>query len=191
MRFSTLVKRVEGLHAISRRAFCGGFAGCVGLVVAGCTDGGLGIVGTGPLNGPDGSHDHPDAGSGAKHDGGTQVDAPNLATCPSSGATDVGAPASFALNTPVYHSAGNFFVMRDSGGLYALTARCTHNGVTVVDNSGQFFCPAHGATFTYNGVVTNGPAFTPLVHYAMCTLAGGHVGVITSQTVAASQRLVA
>jgi Rieske Fe-S protein len=72
-----------------------------------------------------------------------------------------------------------------------LTARCTHDGVTISAESSDFYCPAHGATFNFNGTVTQGPAFTNLVHYAMCTLANGHVGVIKSQTVSQSQRLVA
>ncbi len=89
----------------------------------------------------------------------------------------------------MYISSGNFFVVRDSGGLYALTARCTHQGVTVQVDSGQFYCPAHGATFDYDGNVLGGPTSTNLVHYAMCTLANGHVGVNKSQTVSQSQRL--
>jgi len=84
-----------------------------------------------------------------------------------------------------------FFVMRDANGLYALTARCTHEGVTVQDTGSQYYCPSHGARFTYNGAVISGPTSTPLKHYAMCTLPNGHVGVQTSITVSASTRLVA
>ncbi len=172
-------------------------ATCLGIALVhnACTDGdGTSIVDTGALDGPDGSHGSgsgsgshnppPDANMGGG-DGGT------AASCPSSGATDVGTPSTFTLNKPVYFSSGNFFVVRDSGGLYALTARCTHQGVTVEDSSGEFFCPAHGATFDYDGNVTNGPAFTNLVHYEMCTMSNGHVGVVKSTTVSQSTRLVA
>jgi hypothetical protein len=39
--------------------------------------------------------------------------------------------------------------------------------------------------------VTMGPAVVPLVHFEMCTLSNGHVGVVTSQTVSKTQRLMA
>ena len=200
-------KRSEGLHVITRRGFCGSFASCVGLALAGCTDGNLNVVQTGGLNGSDGegngsgSGGSGSGGSGSgmvdagvsMHDaGGTMHDAGGMAaTCPTTGATDVGAPSSFTLDHPVYNSSGNFFVVRDSGGLYALSARCTHQGVTVVVDTGEFFCPAHGATFDFDGNVTGGPALANLVHYAMCTLSNGHVGVVKSQIVSQSQRLMA
>ena len=199
---------------VSRRQFCGGITTCLGLAVVACAPTSSPIE-TGPLGpgspgdgvdgppsggGDDASLDidassgvdastHADAGIHA--DAGASPDAMSAATCPSSGATDVGAASTFTLNTPVYHSSGNFFVVRDSNGLYALSSRCTHQGVTVQTSGGQFYCPAHGATFTYNGAVTGGPTSTALPHYAMCTLANGHVAVVTSQTVSASQRLVA
>jgi Rieske Fe-S protein len=169
-------------------------------VLAACTDGdGSSIVQTGSLNGPDG--ENPGTGSGpgsARTDAGVQLDAPAThdsgtgATCPTSGVTDTGhAPSAVTTNKPLYVSSGNFFLMRDSGGLYALTARCTHQGVTISAETSDFFCTAHGATFDFNGNVTGGPTSTNLVHYALCLLGSGNVGVIKSQTVAQSQRLVA
>ncbi len=192
------MRRSDGLHVVSRRQFCGAFAGCVSLALAACTDGdGTVLVQTGGLNGPDGENPGTGSGSGsgsgsAKMDAGVGMDSGSSGgTCPATGATDVGAASTFTSNKPVYFSSGNFFVVRDSGGLYALTARCTHQGVTVTDDGSEFYCPAHGATFNYDGTVTGGPAATNLVHYAMCTLANGHVGVVKSQTVAQSQRLMA
>jgi nitrite reductase/ring-hydroxylating ferredoxin subunit len=124
-------------------------------------------------------------------DGHHPTDGPSGATCPTTGAIDVGAPSAFLLNQPVYKSNGNFFVVRDSGGLYALTARCTHEGATCVTSSGVLYCPRHGAEFDYNGGIITGPVFTGLVHYEMCTLTNGNVGVVVSMTVPKSQRLVA
>jgi nitrite reductase/ring-hydroxylating ferredoxin subunit len=191
------MRRSDGLNVVSRRHFCGGMATCLGIALVhnACTDGdGSSIVDTGALDGPDGSHGSgsgsgshnppPDAAMGGS-DSGTG------GSCPSSGVTDVGAPSTFTLNKPVYFSSGNFFVVRDSGGLYALTARCTHQGVTVQVSGSEFYCPAHGATFDFDGNVTGSPAFTNLVHYEMCTMSSGHVGVVKSTTVAQSQRLVA
>jgi nitrite reductase/ring-hydroxylating ferredoxin subunit len=106
------------------------------------------------------------------------------------GAIDVGMPSSFSLNQPVYVASKNVFIVRDASGLYALTARCTHQGVTVDARTTEFYCTGHGATFNFNGDVTHGPATTPLQHYAMCMLSNGHVGVDTSMPVAKTVRLV-
>ena len=160
------MRRSPELVTLTRREVCGGLAVCVGaVVIAGCG----GDSGNGAVDAP------PDSpGSGA--------------ACGTS-ATDVGAPSTFTANKPVYFSTGNFFVVRDSGGLYALTARCTHEGATTVAQTTDFFCPRHGATFDFNGAVTRGPAVSPLVHFAMCMLGNGHVGVTTSMSVPSTQRL--
>ena len=187
----TAMRRADGLVTLSRREVCGGLATCFGIAaLSGCVDGGSGVVQTGQLGGPEGSNG-PDGGTHMQDGGVHMVDAPNAATCPSSGATDVGAESTFLANKPVYFSTGNFFVVRDSGGLYALTARCTHEGATCVTSQGVFYCPRHGAEFDYNGAVISGPVFVGLVHYAMCTMSNGHVAVITSQHVSNAQRLVA
>lgn len=178
------MRRARGLVAISRRDFCR--AAAIGLAVVGCTDGTIGVIHTGPLGGGDDT---------APPDGTTPVDGPPppppdgpAATCVG-GELDVGAPGSFVLDTPVYVSASRLFVVRDSGGLYALTARCTHEGVTCNVSSGRFKCPRHGALFTFDGAIISGPVITPLKHYAMCTLANGNVAVNTAMTVSASTRL--
>jgi nitrite reductase/ring-hydroxylating ferredoxin subunit len=183
------MRRVDGLHPLSRREVCTGVAGCLGIAaLASCVDGSSSAVQTGALGGGGGGGGMPDAS--LPHDGHLPNDSSVGATCPTA-ATDVGAPSTFVLNQPVYVSNGNFFVVRDAGGLYALTARCTHEGATCVDQSGVLFCPRHGAEFDYNGGIIAGPVSTGLVHYAMCTMSNGHVGVITTMTVPKTQRLVA
>jgi nitrite reductase/ring-hydroxylating ferredoxin subunit len=176
------MKRADALHVISRRGVCGGLASCLGLALVNCVDGHSTVIGTGGLGSDD---ERADAGVDAP----MIIDSGPAPTCPMTGATDVGAPSAFTK--PVYFASGNFFVIRDSGGLYAVSARCTHDGVTVVDDGTQLFCMRHGALFTYDGDVTKGPAFFPLVHFEMCTLANGHVGVVVSQIVAKTQRLMA
>ena len=116
-------------------------------------------------------------------------DAPEAAQCPASGVTNVGAPSSFQQGSPTYFSSGNFFVMRDANGLYALTAVCTHQGCTVRARTSTFYCPCHGATFSLNGAVVSGPVFQPLRHYLMCQTADGNLGVVRNQQVSASTRL--
>jgi nitrite reductase/ring-hydroxylating ferredoxin subunit len=183
------MRRAEGLVALSRRQFCGGMATCLGLTLAGCIDGDTGVIETGPL-GSGGSQ----GSNGTSPDAGTSLPPPDggaAASCPTTGVTDVGAPSTFVAGTPKYFSAGNFFVVRDAGGLYALTARCTHEGATCVVQSSQFYCPRHAAKFDFNGGVVSGPVFTALKHYALCLMSNGHVGVITSMVVAKTVRLVA
>jgi cytochrome b6-f complex iron-sulfur subunit len=157
------MKRPDALFTLSRRQFCTGLAGCAGIAaVAAC---------------------------GSSSDGGVDAPAQSGGVCPTTGALDVGMPSTFMLNMPVYFSMGFVFVVRDANGLYALTARCPHQGFTTNVQGNNFVCPRHGSLFSFDGAVLTGPATQPLVHYAMCTLANGHVGVLTSQTVSASDRL--
>jgi cytochrome b6-f complex iron-sulfur subunit len=156
------------LVTLTRRQFCGSLAGCVGIASIAACGGSSGST----IDAPP-----------------PPIDGTTMGTCPTTGATDVGAATTFMTGKPVYFSQGNFFVVRDAGGLYALTARCTHQGGTVQVSGTQFRCPLHGATFTFDGTVTNGPASQPLVHYAMCMTASGNVGVQTSMTVASNVRL--
>jgi nitrite reductase/ring-hydroxylating ferredoxin subunit len=195
------MRRHDKLVEISRRDFCA-LAGCLGLAVSACTDGGVQPVQTGPLGDePDAPEGTPDAPPGAPDarpgspDARPQPDAmlgsPDAssgATCTGT-ATDVGAPSSYSSGSPKYFSSPRLFVVRDSGGLYALSSRCTHEGATLSTQSGHFYCPRHGAEFTYNGDVISGPVFTGLVHYAMCILSNGNAGVMTSQQVSQSTRL--
>jgi len=205
----TAMKRVPGLSEWSRRDFCAAVG--VGVAVAACSEQARLPVGTGGLDGtgdnpggPDASHGgapvdaspdaHVGSGSGSAHPSPDAAvpspDAAPAATC-GSGASDTGlAPAGFSLGTPKYVTSGRYFVVKDSGGFYALTSLCTHEGAVCVVDSGVFYCPRHGAQFDFDGAVISGPVSRALVHYAMCTLANGHLGVTTSQTVSASTRLV-
>lgn len=194
------MRRAPALREVSRRDFCA-FAclGAAGAAFAGCFGGGSGAVETGGLDGTDGTGDphvdastgviHPDGGSGSGSGSGSGAGP----TC-SGTYLDVGAPASFVLNTPkLFGSPNYFFVVRDASGLYALSSKCTHQGVALTPSSTKFHCNAHGADFTLNGAVIDGPISSAkvLVHYSMCFLANGNVGVQKSMVVAATTRLVA
>lgn len=156
------MKRPATLFAISRRNFCTAVVGGIAMVAA-CG----------------GSLDEPAADASVGSGG----------MCPTTGALDVGAPSTFTQNTPVYFAMGFLFVVRDANGLYALTARCPHQGFTTRVQGNDFVCPRHGSLFSFDGTVLTGPATAPLVHYAMCTLSNGNVGVFTAQTVPDTQRL--
>jgi len=177
------MRRARGLVEISRRDFCR--AAAIGLAVVGCTDGSVGVIHTGPLG--EGDDTGPTDGNTGGDSPPPPPDGP-VATCVG-GELDVGAASSFVIGTPVYVSTSKLFVVRDGGGLYALTARCTHEGVACTVSGGNFRCPRHGALFTLDGAIISGPVIQPLKHYAMCTLPNGNVAVNTATTVAASTRL--
>ena len=183
------MRRVPGLVDISRRDFCR-LAGCAGaLAIGGCFDSGPGAVQTGELGGGGNGHD----ADGGSHDSGTgsgsQHDAATTVACTTT-PTDVGPASGYTLGTPQYFSSGNFFVVKDAMGFYALTAVCTHEGATTQwKNNDEFYCPRHGATFDVDGNPKSGPVFIGLVHYAMCDMGNGHLGVIKSQQVSQSTRL--
>jgi nitrite reductase/ring-hydroxylating ferredoxin subunit len=86
----------------------------------------------------------------------------------------------------------NVVVARDAGGVYAMSAVCTHAGC-LLDESSQTIaaglsCPCHGSAFDGNGNVTRGPARAPLQHYAVTVAADGSLSVDGSQPVSASTR---
>lgn len=189
------MRRATGLTELSRRNFCG--LACAGVALVGCSNG-LGAIQTGPLGGgddgvsPDAPNGvNPDAGSNPvvdAHSGGNP-DAPMSGVACTGTTTDVGAASTYLLNKPILH--GSFFVVRDSGGLYAVSAKCTHEGALMQVLGSDYYCPRHGARFTFDGTIVSGPVSTGLVHYAMCNLANGNIGVETSMTVSKSTRLVA
>ena len=197
------MRRTDGLYDISRRRFCGlAGAGAVGIAIAACTDGEHAIE-TGPLGGGNpGGLDaplvtNPDAHPQGSPDAGTgSPDAPMGVACTGS-PIDVGPASSYTLNSPKYFSNGRFFVVKDSGGFYAMSALCTHEGaITCVGTSNscsvsgtKIFCPRHGALFTFNGAIISGPVITPLGHFAMCNTASGNLGVMTNQSATASARI--
>ena len=52
-----------------------------------------------------------------------------------------------------------FFVIRQGGRLFALSAICTHRKCKLIaERDRSFSCPCHGSTFTATGQVTDGPA---------------------------------
>lgn len=189
------MKRASKLVELSRRDVCA-FA-CAGLTLAAC-GGGTGAIQTGALGGGD-DGTSPDAPDGNPNpDGGIGADAAHPPTdaaaagvaCTTT-ATDVGAASTFLSNKPVYNGSGKFFVVRDANGLYAVSAKCTHEGAVMVVSGNDYRCPRHGALFLYDGTIVSGPVSQPLVHFAMCNLPNGNIGVEISLTVAKSQRLVA
>nr|WP_295932659.1 Rieske (2Fe-2S) protein [uncultured Dyadobacter sp.] len=72
---------------------------------------------------------------------------------------------------------GDVLVAKTTAGSYvALSKICTHEGNTVAYRSGSndVFCQTHGSTFSIAGVVTNGPAATPLKTYTITVSSDGN-----------------
>ena len=77
---------------------------------------------------------------------------------------------------------------RDKDGLYAMTNTCTHAGCDVSPSGTTLYCPCHGSVFDSNGAVLQGPAPSPLVHYAVTLDAAGNITVDGTTEVAAAVR---
>jgi nitrite reductase/ring-hydroxylating ferredoxin subunit len=90
-----------------------------------------------------------------------------------------------------YRNLGNFFLIKDATGIYAMTTICTHMGCAVgVPVGSQITCPCHGSQYNLNGGNVVGPATSPLVHFQVTEVSPGGVLVVnTAVTVGASIRL--
>ncbi len=105
---------------------------------------------------------------------------------------DFGAVTDFAVGRYVLASATlQIIIGRDTQGLYAYSASCTHTGCTLpapAGISGVSVCPCHGSRFDSNGVVQPGSvALRDLPHFALAVCAG-RVVVDRFTTVAADTR---
>ena len=77
---------------------------------------------------------------------------------------------------------------RDAQGLYAMTIRCPHQGCYVIPQGSGLVCPCHGSLFDSNGNVLQGPANSPLVHFAVSADAAGDITVHSASLVAPAVR---
>ena len=61
----------------------------------------------------------------------------------------------------------NVIVVKTANEIIAVSAICTHQqaSVTYQASNNRFYCPAHGATYSTTGAVTNGPATVALKKY--------------------------
>jgi Rieske Fe-S protein len=108
------------------------------------------------------------------------------------GDVSAGKVADLAVGQLKLVSGAPVILGRDAGGLYAMSTLCTHQGCDMatdgsVDASGAY-CACHGSQFDRNGAVVQGPARSPLPHYAVSVDATGLITVHGGQTVAASTR---
>lgn len=89
-----------------------------------------------------------------------------------------------------YRKLGNFFLLSDAKGIYAVSSLCTHAGCSVHAAGGAFECPCHGSAFDLSGAVTAGPAKLPLRHFEVReSRPGGTLLVDLGKTVPPDARL--
>jgi Rieske Fe-S protein len=115
----------------------------------------------------------------------------NPTGAPISGPVSGGNVSALAVGTLLVMS--NFAVARDAGGVYAMSAVCTHAGCLLDDGASTIAsglgCPCHGSVFDGNGAVIAGPARDPLAHYLVTIADDGSITVDGSQPVSASARV--
>jgi Rieske Fe-S protein len=110
--------------------------------------------------------------------------------------TKLGQPSAYASDG--LHIAKNEGVLigRDAGGLYALTAICTHQGCDMSGPDGSLsgsdiICACHGSEFGPTGAVVHGPAGKALKALSLELGCDGFLYVNKNKTVASTVRLMA
>jgi cytochrome b6-f complex iron-sulfur subunit len=82
---------------------------------------------------------------------------------------DLTSPANAALNHDggYLYSSGVIVARTSGGGYIAVSQQCTHQGANLAYRlaSNDFYCGAHGSTFSATGAVTKGPAGSSLGSY--------------------------
>lgn len=84
-------------------------------------------------------------------------------------------------------------VARDDGGIYAMSAICTHQQCDMTED-GQvtptgIHCDCHASDFDARGVPVSGPARAPLRHYRVSVAADGALTVHAGEDVPADHRV--
>jgi len=163
----------------------------------------LKILAASPLLGCSGNYTTSGETGGSSSSGGSSDNAGSSSTGGASGTSGSGAGGSRAL-MPGGESAGNVNAInvgtlkvlpnlpivlgRDAQGLYAMTITCPHQGCAVTPQASSLYCPCHGSRFDSNGGVINGPARSPLVHFAVSVDAAGNISVYPASQVASGVR---
>lgn len=108
--------------------------------------------------------------------------------------TNVGVSGDFAADGLYKIPGTSVLIGRDAGGLYAMSALCTHQQCNLNGKgaliTGGIHCNCHGAEYDLNGTVTKGPAVNPLKHYQLTVECDGNLWVNPSMVVPSDQRLM-
>src|SRR5215469_11179672 len=82
-----------------------------------------------------------------------------------------------------YKQAKGIWLVRDTGGIYALIAVCTHLGCTPnwLQEEQKFKCPCHGSGYYKSGINFEGPTPRPLERFAISLADDGQILVDKSK----------
>jgi len=102
-----------------------------------------------------------------------------------------GNPDLYPLDSVTFLLEQQVYIVRTSGGFYAVSAICTHLGCVTQwkPEANMIACPCHGSKFTPEGKKIEGPAPRPLPHYSITLTADGELLVDKLQTIKADQVL--
>jgi cytochrome b6-f complex iron-sulfur subunit len=100
----------------------------------------------------------------------------------------IGFPEEFTVGSEARFEEANFFVFRDSEGIYAISGVCTHLGCSVARSPEGYACPCHGSRFESKGEVTRGPAPRALPWLEVGRAADGQLVVYADSEVAKGTR---
>ena len=97
------------------------------------------------------------------------------------------------VDTLIAHPTLDLFVGRDTGGIYVMTSRCTHQSCNMIANQGvaadlTITCGCHFSRFDRFGDVLSGPATMTLPHFHVIITDDGLVGANLNQVVDADFR---
>jgi Rieske Fe-S protein len=100
---------------------------------------------------------------------------PNNSSAPEK--VDVGTVADYPKDgvSDKFAMSNHILVGRENGKIFAMSARCTHKGATVVTKNGELLCPKHGSHFDNDGKPTKGPAKAALFRLPISKDANGHI----------------
>ena len=108
------------------------------------------------------------------------------------GTISAGNVSAIAASSLTAVSGNAVAIGRDSGGLYALSLICTHQGCDMSSQGSVAIsginCSCHDSNFDANGNVLSGPAHTALPHYKVTVSTAGEVTIDASTEVAATVR---
>ncbi len=107
------------------------------------------------------------------------------------------APIRFVLGAPADFPQGSVtlkegvFVLRDSEGVFAVKAVCSHLGCRIQWNAGEavFDCPCHGSRYDRRGGYLSGPARKPLTPVHLTRNDAGQLVADLSRKAGAERRI--
>ncbi|MGA3176650.1 MAG: Rieske (2Fe-2S) protein [Candidatus Acidiferrum sp.] len=102
-----------------------------------------------------------------------------------------GNPDLYPVNSVTFLQEQQVYIVRTSGGFYAVSAVCTHLGCVTQwkPEANIIACPCHGSKFEPNGKKIEGPAPRPLPHFSVTLTADGELLVDKLQVIKADQVL--